>query len=274
MEVTLRDILPSAYKEHKAVLHFNIHTLEDIEGIIEAGYELDLPVIVGCTPRVLNALGGRSIVGVYRSYADYCSTPVVLHLDHTTDLKDIWRAISSGFTSVMIDGSRLPYEENIQLTRTVVEVARAAGISVEGEIGAVPGREDDSKDYTGTLTDPDIAYSFVLETEVDALAISIGSIHGFYKEEPRLDFERLNEINKKVKIPLVLHGGTGIPISDIKKAISFGIAKINIGTELLALVTKTYKELSRLDYDALDIISEGKRRLKERVKELLLEIER
>ncbi|HOP56030.1 MAG TPA: class II fructose-bisphosphate aldolase [bacterium] len=274
MEITLKEILPPAYREHRAILHFNIHTLEDIEGVVEAGYELDLPVIVACTPRVLNTLGGRSIVGVYRSLADYCSTPVVLHLDHTTELRDIWRAISSGFTSVMIDGSRLPYEENVQLTRTVVEVARAAGISVEGEIGAVPGKEDDLKDYSKDLTDPDMAYSFVLETEVDALAVSIGSAHGFYKELPELDFERLSSINKKVNIPLVLHGGTGIPVSDIKKAISLGIAKVNIGTELLALVTETYREVSRLDYDALEIVDAGKRKLKERVKELLLEIER
>jgi ketose-bisphosphate aldolase len=273
MEVTLRDILPKAHKEHRAILHFNIHTLEDIEGVIEASSELDLPVIVACTPRVLNTLGGRSIVGVYRALADYCNTPIVLHLDHTTELKDIWKAISAGFTSVMIDGSRLPYEENVNLTSTVVEVARAAGISVEGEIGAVPGREDDSKKYKGILTDPAIAYSFVSETEIDALAVAIGTVHGFYKEPPRLDFERLERIDRQVNIPLVLHGGTGIPIPDIKKAISLGISKVNIGTELLALVTDTYREASKLNYDALDIVNEGKKRLKERIKELLIEIE-
>lgn len=265
MEVTLRDILPSAYRERKAILHFNIHTLEDIEGIIEAGYELGMPIIVACTPRVLNILGGRSIVGVYRSLADYCDTPVVLHLDHTTDLKDVWRAISSGFTSVMIDGSRLPYEENVRLTHTVVEVARAAGISVEGKIG---------EDESNTLTDPDLAYSFVLETEVDALAVSIISPYGLYRESLRLDFERLDKISRKVNIPLVLRREREISISDIKKAILLGIAKVNIDDELLDTVTKTYKEMANLDYDALEIVREGKFRLKETVKRLLLEIER
>jgi|YelNatPaOPRAMG01_1025707.scaffolds.fasta_scaffold03145_2 ketose-bisphosphate aldolase len=273
MEVTLKELLPAAYRNHKAILHFNIHTLEDIEGVIEAGYELNLPVIVACTPRVLNTLGGRSIVGVYRSLADYCNTPIVLHLDHTIELKDIWKAISAGFTSVMIDGSRLPYEENVKLTTTVVEVSRAAGVSVEGEIGAVPGREDDAKEYKGALTEPEVAYSFVLDTNIDALAVAIGTAHGFYKEPPELDFERLERISRGVNIPLVLHGGTGIPISDIKKAISLGISKVNIGTELLALVTKTYREVSELNYDALDIVKEGRNKLKERVKELLLEIE-
>ncbi len=254
-------------------MHFNIHTLEDIEAIIEAGYELNLPVIVACTPRVLNTLGGRSIVGVYRSLADYCNTPIVLHLDHTTELKDIWKAISAGFTSVMIDGSRLPYEENVKLTSTVVEVSKAAGISVEGEIGAVPGREDDAKEFKGALTEPEVATSFALDTGIDALAVAIGTAHGFYKDPPRLDFERLERIDREVNIPLVLHGGTGIPISDIKKAISLGISKVNIGTELLALVTNTYREASKLSYDVLDIVNEGKKRLKERAKELLIEIE-
>lgn len=252
-------------------MHFNIYTLEDIEGIIEAGDELGLPVIVACTPRVFSTLGGRTIVGVYRSYADYCNIPVVLHLDHTTELKDVWKAISSGFTSVMIDGSRLPYDENVQLTRTVVEVSRAAGISVEGKVSAVPRGDGNSRDHVEILTDPDIAYSFVLETEVDALAVSI--VSSYSGEIPRLNLERLDSINRKVKIPLVLHEYGGISISDIKRAISLGIAKINIETELLALNTETYKELSRLDYSVLEIISEGKRRLKERVRELLLEIE-
>jgi len=247
MEVTLRDILPKAYKEHRAVLQFNIYTLEDIVGIIEEGYELDLPVIVACTPTILNQLGGRSVVGVYRSLADYCSTPIVLHLDRAVDLKDAWRAVSLGFTSVMIDGSGMTYEENVKLTSTVVEVARAAGISVEGKIT--------SRIETYEITDPDLAYSFLLETEVDVLEVAV-------KKANLIDFETLERINRRLKIPLALRKEPEISVEDIRRSVALGITKVSIEEKAPPVVTGTYRE----------IVFREKERLKETVKELMLNI--
>ena len=248
MEVTLRDILPEAYKEHRVILQFNIHTLEDVVGIIEAGYELDLPVIVACTPIILNQLGGRSIVGVYRSLADYCSTPIVLHLDRAVDLKDAWRAISLGFTSVMIDGSNMTYEENVKLTSTVVEVARAAGISVEGKIT--------SKTKEGyEITEPDLAYSFLLETEIDALEVAV-------KKANLIDFETLERINRTLKIPLALRKEPEMSTEDIKQSVVLGITKVSIEEKTPPVVTGIYR----------DIVFREKERLKERVKELISNI--
>ncbi|MGC8971506.1 MAG: class II fructose-bisphosphate aldolase [bacterium] len=261
MEVTLRDILPKAYKEHRVILQFNIHTLEDIVGVIEAVYELDLPVIIACTSDILDKLGGRSVVGVYRSFADYCSAPIVLHLDRAVDLKDIWKAISIGFTSIMIDGSRLSYEDNVRLTSTIIEVARATGISVEGKVvSRINGYE---------FTDPDLAYSFLLETEIDVLEVAVKS----YNKASSLDFERLERINKIVKIPLSLRKDANMPMEDIDKAITLGVAKINV-EETLSIVTEAYRETTNLNYNALDIVVEGKNRLKEKVKELILELEK
>lgn len=260
MEVTLRDILPKVYREHRAVLQFSIYTLEDIVGIADAVYELDLPVIIACTPDVLNKLGGRSVVGVYRSLADYCSIPIVLQLDRAVDLKDIWKAISIGFTSIMIDGSNLSYEDNVRLTSTIVEVAKAAGISVEGKIVSR------INDYE--FTDPDLAYSFLLETDVDALEVAV---RPHSDKAYSLDFERLERINKTVKIPLSLRKETSITIEDIRRAIAFGVAKINI-EETLSIVTEAYRETASLNYNALDIVFKGKERLKEKVKILILEL--
>jgi len=262
MEVTLREVLSKAYKEHRAVLQFNIYTLEDIVGIIDAVYELDLPVIIACTPDVLNKLGGRSVVGVYRSLADYCSIPIVLQLDRAIDLKDAWKAISIGFTSIMIDGSNLSYEDNVRLTSTVVGVARAVGISVEGKIVSR------INDYE--FTDPDLAYSFLLETGIDALEVTVKSCGNKISS---LDFERLERINRVVKIPLTLRKEANVNIEDIKKAIALGVSKINI-EETLSILTEAYRETANLDYNALDIVVKGKERLKEKVKTLILELEK
>jgi ketose-bisphosphate aldolase len=270
MEATLKDVLESAYKEHRAVAHFNFRTLEDIEVFIEAASELNTPIIIACGPKVFNTLGGKNIVGVYKSLVSCCRIPVVLHFDHATNLEEVWRAIGVGFTSVMIDGSLLPFEENVRLTSTVVRVAKPAGVSVEGELGIVGGKEETLVRTEESLyTDPAEACRFVAETGVDALAVAVGSMHGFYKSTPKLSFERIREINKAVNIPLVLHGGTGIPIEDIKRAISLGIAKVNIGTEFRALIIQTYREFSQQVDDIVDIVSVVKERLKDKAKELL-----
>lgn len=257
MEVTLRDVLTKASTEHKLILQFNIQSLEDIVGIIEAGYELDEPVIVACTPEVLSLLRGRSIVGVYRSLADYCNTPVVLHLDRAIDLKDAWRAISIGFTSIMIDGSNLSYEENVKLTYTVAEFAKAAGISVEGKI--VSRMEDIYESKT-----PDLAISFITNTGIDVLEVGIKSY---------IDIERINSIRKAVKIPLSIRKTPNMSKEELKKLKDFGISKVCIEQELSSMVKETYKELANIESTkTLDIIVEGREKLKQRVKELIQEV--
>jgi len=245
MEVTFRDILPKAYSEHRGVFQFNIYILEDIEGIIEAAYELNVPVIIGCTTNVLNILGGRSIVGVYRSLADYCSTPIVLHLDHAHELKDIWKAISAGFTSVMIDGSNLSYEGDIELTQTVVEIAKAAGISVEGTIGST--------------SDIHKIASFTFATEIDVLELGA-----------KTDLETLEKIKEATRIPLAIHNMGEISTSELKKLIPLGITKIDASEELPILTNQTFRELLQSNTNIIDVVSEGKRRLKEKVKELFI----
>lgn len=273
MEATLKDVLLDAYRAHKAVVHFNFRTLEDIEAFIEAASELDVPIIVACSPKIFNILKGRNIVAIYRSLASYYKIPIVLHLDHASSLEEVWKAIGVGFTSVMIDGSLLPLEENIKLTSEVVRVAKSAGISVEGELGVVGGREETlNRPVDNTYTDPDDAKRFVRETNVDALAVAVGSIHGFYKSTPNLAFDRIKAISETTNIPLVLHGGTGIPIADLKKAISLGITKVNIGTEFRALIIKTYREFVHNSEDIADIISITEERLKEKARELLEQI--
>lgn len=258
MEVTLKDILPKAYTEKRQILQFNIYSLEDIVGVIEAGYELNVPVIVACTPEVLSLLRGRSIVGVYRSLADYCNTPVVLHLDKVKDLKDAWRAISIGFTSVMIDGSDLSYEENVKLTYTVVEFARAAGISVEGKI--VP---EANSTY---LTVPDLAISFITDTGIDVLEMGIKSLS---------DTEIFDSIRKTTKVPLSLRKTSDISIEELKRLRDLGISKICIEQELSSVVKETYKKLANIEsLDVLAITAEGREKLKQRVKEFIQEIEK
>ncbi len=256
MEATLRDVLAKAYIEHKLILQFNIQSLEDIVGIIEAGYELNAPVIVACTPEILSLLRGRSIVGVYRSLADYCNTPVVLHLDKAIDLKDAWRAMSIGFTSVMIDGSNLPYEENVKLTYTVTEFAKAAGISVEGKITPIDNT------YSTFL---DLATSFIADTGIDVLEIGIKSF---------IDAEKLVNIRKILKIPLSLRKTSDMSIKDLKKLKDFDISKVCIEKDLPLLVKETYKKLVNIEsLDILTITIKGREKLKQIVKELLQEVE-
>ncbi|MCX7796349.1 MAG: class II fructose-bisphosphate aldolase, partial [bacterium] len=246
MEVTLRDILTKAYIEHKSILQFNINSLEDIVGVIEAGYELNVPVIVACTPKVLSLLRGRSIVGVYRSLADYCDTPVVLHLDRAIDLRDAWRAISIGFTSVMVDGSNLSYEENVSLTSTVVEFARAAGISVEGKIVS-------RIENTYEVTVPDLAASFIADTGIDVLEIAIKSYS---------DIESLERIKKAIKIPLSIRKNPNISIEELKRLKFLGVSKICIEQELSLTAKEIYQKYANSEsIDMLAITIEKRERL-------------
>jgi ketose-bisphosphate aldolase len=232
--VTLRSVLRASLKGNYAVGSFNFFGLENVQGIIKGAANLKAPVIVQASPGAVKHMGEKAICGMVAGLADESGVPVVLHLDHATDYDFICRCINNGFTSVMIDASRKSLQENIDLTSRVVDYAARRGVSVEAELGKVGGSEEEIKveDKDAYFTNPEDVVTFVKATGIDALAIAVGTIHGFYKSEPKLDFDRIAAIRNLSDIPLVLHGGTGIPDNDLTRAIFLGINKINVGTEL------------------------------------------
>lgn len=243
--VTLREVLPGARRHRFAVGAFNVYSLDTIPVLIDLANEEKAPIIIQVTGSTMRLLGANNIASLASTCARRSESGVVLHLDHADSLDPVTTAMRAGFSSVMIDGSRLVYDENVRLTRQVVQMARRAGVSVEGELGMIGGREDDSQGQDALFTDPDEAQEFVAETGVDALAVAIGTRHGFYRSEPQLDFARLEAISQRVSIPLVLHGGSGIPPDQIQRTIQIGISKINVATELkFAWVASVRKALN------------------------------
>ena len=246
MITNLSDILSSAYTHKYAVGSFNGYNYETFKGIIDAGVETNTPIIVAFGAKYLDNMTLETASSMVSSIAKDLSIPVCLHLDHCSDLNIIYQAIKAGFGSVMYDGSSLPFEENIKNTKLVCQVAHACNVSVEAELGSIAAGD---KSHEGSsmdkevYTDPIAAKQFAEETKVDALAVSIGTVHGLYKGKPNLRIDILNEINNLVSIPLVLHGGSGIPEEDIKKSIANGIAKINVNTEISIHVVEKSKEL-------------------------------
>jgi fructose-bisphosphate aldolase class II len=233
--VNLNTLLYPAKQGNYAVGAFNIVDLTTLHAVMDAAEELKSPVILNVAEVhlkycVLSELARAAIARVGNSHI-----PAVLHLDHGLTAPVIDQAISSGFTSVMIDASLQPYGENLAVTSSVVVKAHALGVTVEGELGHVGGGEGDilgSEVDQTSFTDPREALAFVEQTGVDALAVAFGSVHGPYRAEPKLDIERLSKISSLVGVPLVLHGGSGIPDQEIRKAIINGIAKINVFTEI------------------------------------------
>jgi len=232
--VTLKYEMMKSMRDGYAVGAFNFFGLENLQGIILGAANKKSPVIAMASTGALTHMGEKAVVGMARGLSEDYGTPVVLHLDHATDYEMICRCIDNGFTSVMIDASSKPFEENIALTRRVVEYAAITGCSVEAELGHVGGQEDGISvdEHTALFTRPEDVVEFVEATGIDALAIAVGTVHGFYKSEPKLDFDRIAAIRSACDIPLVLHGGTGVPVPDFKKAIELGMNKINVGTEL------------------------------------------
>lgn len=232
--VTLRDVLGKAEKGGYAVGAFNANNMEIVQAIIESAVEERSPVIIQASQGAIKYAGLDFIVAMVKAAAESADVPVVLHLDHGTDFDQVMRCIRRGFSSVMIDGSRLPLEENISITKKVLEVARAVGVSVEAELGKIGGTEDDISvsERDALFTDPQEAKTFIEETGVDALAVAIGTAHGVYKGEPRLDFPRLKKIKELTYVPIVLHGSSGVPDDAIRKAVELGVSKINIDTDI------------------------------------------
>ncbi len=229
MLATLNDILPHARENRYAVPAFDCVEDVMVRSILETAETHESPVILMCLAVDLEGNGMAYLPGMIRAVGDYHSVPVVLHLDHATELDLVKAAIDRGFTSVMVDGSCLAFEENVRLTRAAVELARPHGVSVEGELGHVGGMDLDATSCDeSVLTKPEEVARFVDETEVDALAVSIGTAHGVYKSLPNLAIERLKELNEASPVPLVLHGGSGTPEKQLRQAVRHGIAKLNI----------------------------------------------
>jgi len=213
---------------------FNVHTLEMLQAVVEAAEETESPLIIQSTAGTVKHLGPEYIAAAATVAANRSKVPIALHLDHCTEFDLIVRCIRAGYTSVMIDASHEPFDENVRLTKQVVDVARAAGVNVEAELGKVGGVEDDIvvDDHEALLADPDDCARFVELTGVQTLAPAVGTAHGLYKGEPKIDFERIRRIAEKVDVPLVLHGGSGIPEEQVRRSVSLGIAKMNVATEL------------------------------------------
>lgn len=242
--VSSADIYSHAEKEGYVVPGFDSYCLEVIQAQVMAANEEDSPFLAQVTPKGFWHIGVNYFSGMAKALIEESRVPVALHLDHGTSLEHIVTCIKHGFTSVMIDGSSLPFEQNIELTCRVVEIAHAVNVSVEAELGRVLGKESDIEVKNGeeTYTNPTAAEEFVQRTGVDSLAVSVGTVHGFYKDIPSIDFERLGQISRRVKVPLVFHGGTGLPPEIIKKAASLGVRKINIGTLIKGAFTNGIRE--------------------------------
>lgn len=270
MLVTLKEILGDAQKGGYAVGAFNVNNMEIVQAIIEAAEEQRSPVILQASQGGLKYAGVEYIAAMARLAGEKASVPVAVHLDHGTDFQQIMLCVRNGFTSVMIDGSQYPLDENIEVTKRVVEVSHAVGMSVEGELGKIGGVEDDVvvDHEDATMTDPDEAARFAKETGVDALAIAIGTAHGVYKGEPKLAFDRLKAIRAVVDTPLVLHGASGISDDAIRQAVELGICKINIDTEIRQAFARGVHSVVNdhpEEYDPRKILGPAREAMKETV---------
>lgn len=247
--VSMKEMLMTAKAEGYAVGQFNINNLEWTQAILQAAQEENSPVILGVSEGAAKYMGGfisvvHIVKGLIESYN--ITVPVAIHLDHGSSFDKCKEAIDAGFTSVMIDASHHPYEENVSITKEVVAYAHARNVSVEAELGTVGGEEDGV--IGGIMyADPTECKNLVEATGIDCLAPALGSVHGPYKGEPNLGFAEMEEISKLAELPLVLHGGTGIPTKDIQRSISLGTAKINVNTENQIEATKVIREI--LDAD-------------------------
>lgn len=230
-----RELLEAARRGGYAVPAFNVHSLDMVPAVVRAAEEAGAPVILQVAPATAAFTGWEEVATQVRAAACRARVPVALHLDHAPALEPILRALHAGFTSLMADGSMLPDEENAAFTRRAVELGHAAGVPVEGEIGHVPRQGEPGWERPeAALTPPDLAERFAAETGVDSLAVAVGTVHGFYRGEPHIDLERLEAIRRRVPVPLVLHGGSGLPPELLGAAVVAGVAKVNVSTELKA----------------------------------------
>ncbi|MCM3726721.1 fructose-bisphosphate aldolase [Neobacillus cucumis] len=268
--VSMKDMLNKAKAEGYAVGQFNINNLEFTQAILQAAQEENSPVILGVSEGAGRYIGGfktvvKMVEGLMEDYK--ITVPVAIHLDHGSSFEKCKEAIDAGFTSVMIDASHHPFEENVEITKKVVEYAHSKGVSVEAELGTVGGQEDD---VSGSIiyANPEECVELVKRTGIDCLAPALGSVHGPYKGEPNLGFKEMEEIGNLTGMPLVLHGGTGIPTKDIQRSVSLGTAKINVNTENQIASARTVREVLAAkpnEYDPRKYLGPARDAIKETV---------
>ncbi|MBP2638600.1 MAG: ketose-bisphosphate aldolase [Firmicutes bacterium] len=248
--VTLKSILDKAEQADYGVGSFSVMNMETTIGAIKAAEETNSPIILQVAEVRLKHSPLHLIGPIMVEAAQKAKVPVCVHFDHGSNIDFIKQALELGFTSVMFDGSHLPLEQNISKTCEVVKIAKSYGASTEAEVGRVGGSEDSSEDIEMVITKIRDASDFYEHTQIDALAVAIGNVHGVYKREPKLQFQRLNDIDKVVAAPLVLHGGSGITVEDFRQCIKCGIKKINVQTATLNNVVKRVEEFMRLNEKA------------------------
>lgn len=272
MLVNSKEVLEKAKEGKYAVPHFNINNLEWTRFILEECEKEKSPVILGVSEGAKKYMVGfHTVTEMVKAMVEelQITVPVVLHLDHGSSVASCKEAIDAGFTSVMIDASKYSVEENIQMTKEVVEYAHQKNVTVEAEIGHVGGEEDGVADELAYAKVED-AVRLAKETGIDSLAPALGSVHGIYKGEPKLDFQRMMEIKEKTNLPLVLHGGSGIPDELIKKSVICGICKLNINTDLQivwAKAVRSFLDENQSVYDPRKVIKAGEQAIKDKIDE-------
>lgn len=269
--VSMKEMLIKAKAEHYAVGQFNVNNLEYAQAIMQAAEAEKSPVILGVSEGAGRYMSGfKTVVKMVEGLMEdlKITVPVAIHLDHGSSFDKCKEAVDAGFTSVMIDASHFSFEENIEITKKVVEYAHAKGLSVEAELGTVGGQEDDVVAEGVVYANPQECEKLVKLTGIDALAPALGSVHGPYKGEPNLGFTEMEQIANITGLPLVLHGGTGIPTKDIKKSISLGTAKINVNTENQIVSAKVVREVLAAkpnEYDPRKYLGPARDAIKETV---------
>ena len=267
--VTTKQMLLDAQKGNYAVGAFNVENMEMVMAVMEAAEELKSPVIMQTTPSTVKYAGLDFFLANVKAAAERASVPVAMHLDHGSSFELAMQAYRTGYTSIMIDGSHGSFEENIAVSKAVADACTPSGIPVEAELGKVGGKEDDlDGGDDNPYTDPDQAVEFVKRTGITSLAVAIGTAHGVYKGEPKLDLDRLSEIREVVDIPLVLHGTSGVPDETVTECVNRGICKVNYATDLRIAFTKGVSEVFSENPDVIDpkkYNARGKERVKEYV---------
>jgi len=228
-----QELLETARRNSYAIGSFNVYNLEGVKAVINAAESLRSPAMLQLHPSALK-YGQSPLIALCLAAAAASTVPIAVHLDHSTSVQDIQTTLAAGVRSIMADGSPMPYAENLDFTRKMTQLAHRYGAIVEAEIGRISGTEDGLTiaEKEAKMTDPDQAVEFVRATQVDALAVTIGNVHGEYQSPPKLDFPRLAEIRKRVNIPLVLHGASGLPGDMISRSIQLGVCKFNVNTEV------------------------------------------
>lgn len=266
---TTAEMLLNAQAGNYAIGAFNVENMEMIQAVVSAAEEMSAPVILQTTPSTVKYGGLRYFNAITRVAAEAARVPVALHLDHGDSYNLALRALRNGYTSIMIDGSHGLFEDNIAITRSVVEACHPNNIPVEAELGKVGGKEDELESTDDEYTDPDKAAEFVKSTGVSSLAVAIGTAHGVYKGEPKLDLDRLSAIHSSVKIPLVLHGASGLSDEAVRECIQRGICKINFATELRMAFSEKVKHIlgdKPNTFDPKTYLKQGRNAVRELVK--------